>query len=379
MRILVAGDYCPIGRAGEAIERSDFASIFGGVKETIENVDYSIVNLECPIVEKMAKPIEKCGPNLCCSSKGIEALKWAGFHCVTLANNHFLDYGESGVKDTLSVCETFNIDYVGGGLNINEASRILYKDLGGKRLAIINCCEHEFSIASFDDSGSNPLNVVKQYYAIKEAREKADHVLVIVHGGIELFWLPSERMIEMYRFFIDAGADAVINHHQHCYSGYEIHNGKPIFYGLGNFCFDGILGGDKWTSGCMVELNLSDKNSVDFELIPYFQYRQNEGVYLMEGKDKESFFSTVMTYNDVIADSRKCKEEYTKWCDENENMYSIALNPAYGRYTSFLFKGVIGRKIINKHKLLKQYDYLVNESHIERLIMALRKKIEVKG
>ena len=29
----------------------------------------------------------------------------------------------------------------------------------------------------------------------------------------------------MYRFFIDASADAVINHHQHCYSGYEEYHG----------------------------------------------------------------------------------------------------------------------------------------------------------
>lgn len=43
-------------------------------------------------------------------------------------------------------------------------------------------------------------------------------------------------MQEIYRFFVDIGADAVINHHQHCYSGYEVYKEKPIFYGLGNFC-----------------------------------------------------------------------------------------------------------------------------------------------
>jgi poly-gamma-glutamate synthesis protein (capsule biosynthesis protein) len=45
-------------------------------------------------------------------------------------------------------------------------------------------------------------------------------------------------MVETYRFFIEAGADAVVNHHQHCICGYEVYKGKPIFYGLGNFCFD---------------------------------------------------------------------------------------------------------------------------------------------
>lgn len=379
MKILVAGDYCPVGKAREAIEKNDFASVFGGVKETIENVDYSIVNLECPVVESKATPIDKCGPNLCCSSKGIEALKWAGFNCVTLANNHFLDYGEQGVKDTISACKKNTIDFVGGGANIEEAARILYKDFGDKRLAIINCCEHEFSIASDNSAGSNPLNSIKQYYAIKEAQNKADYVIVIVHGGVELFWLPSSRMVETYRFFIDAGADAVVNHHQHCYSGYEIYQGKPIIYGLGNFCFDGFGGGEKWTSGFMVELNLKGNNCIEYDLIPYYQYDKNEGIHLMDGDDKEKFFTTINYYNEIIADRTRCEKEYVKWCNQNEDMYSIALNPANGRFTSFLFKGVIGRKILSKRKFLQQYDYLNNESHIERLRMALLKKIENRG
>lgn len=379
MKILVAGDYCPINRAGEAIERNEFASVFGGVKEAIEAADYSIVNLECPIVESNAKPIDKCGPNLRCSTKGLEALKWAGFSCVTLANNHFLDYGEAGVSDSLSACKSLKVDYVGGGLNSKEAARILYKDLNGRRLAVINCCEHEFSIASDNSAGSNPLIPVKQYYAIKEAQNNADSVIVIIHGGVELFWLPSARMIETYRFFIDAGADAVINHHQHCYSGYEVHNGKPIFYGLGNFCFDGIGGGDKWTSGYMARLDFSDSGSIDFELIPYRQYYKVDGVHLVKGREKDEFLMKIKNYNEIIADSPRCEEEYQKWCNQNEGMYSIALNPAYGRYTAFLFKGIIGKKILNKHKFLKQYDYLVNESHIERLRMALKRKIELKG
>lgn len=378
MKILIAGDCCPIGRAGEAIDKNSYDLVFGGVKDTVEVVDYSIVNLECPVVEHEAKPIDKCGPNLRCTAKAIDALKWAGFDCVTLANNHFFDYGEVGVRDTIEACQSFSLDYVGGGNTIDEASKILYKEIEGQKLAIINCCEHEFSIATDKSGGCNPLNVVKQYYSIQEARNNADYVLVIIHGGVELFWLPSERMKETYRFFIDAGADAVVNHHQHCYSGYEVYQGKPIFYGLGNFCFDGIGSDERWTSGYMVKLNLSDNSRNDFELIPYRQHNERRGVHLMTGREKEVFFTTLKNYNEIIADGSRCEKEYLRWCAQHESMYSVALNPAYGRYTSFLFKGVLGKKILNKQKLLKQYDYLVNESHIERLRMVLTKKIEVK-
>ncbi|MBQ9230187.1 MAG: CapA family protein [Prevotella sp.] len=61
-----------------------------------KGADYSIVNFECPVADNRCQPIAKYGPNLRCSKRGVEAVKWAGFDCVTLANNHFLDYGEGG-------------------------------------------------------------------------------------------------------------------------------------------------------------------------------------------------------------------------------------------------------------------------------------------
>lgn len=55
-------------------------------------------------------------------------------------------------------------------------------------------------------------------------------------------------------YYVDCGADAVINHHQHCYSGYEKYNEKPIFYGLGNFAIDWHPN-DLWTTGIFVILS----------------------------------------------------------------------------------------------------------------------------
>lgn len=85
---------------------------------------------------------------------------------------------------------------------------------------------------------------------------------MIVHGGVEHHQYPTKRMVQTYRFFVDAGADAVINHHQHCPCGYEIYNGKPIYYGLGNFCFDWDGKRDSmWNVGYMVALNV-DRNII---------------------------------------------------------------------------------------------------------------------
>ena len=112
MKILIAGDFCPQYRVAEKFEHGDYESVLGDVKDIISHADYSIVNFECPVTKGSEKPIEKCGPNLQCSEKGMEAVKWAGFDCVTLANNHFLDYGKEGVEHTMEACEKYGIDTV---------------------------------------------------------------------------------------------------------------------------------------------------------------------------------------------------------------------------------------------------------------------------
>ena len=81
-------------------------------------------------------------------------------------------------------------------------------------------------------------------------------------------------MQKWYRHFVDMGADAVVNHHQHCISGYEIYQEKPIFYGLGNFCFDSFREQpvSQWNYGYAVKLTVDKKISVD--LIPYTQFAE---------------------------------------------------------------------------------------------------------
>ena len=279
--IIVAGDFCPQNRVSRLFEENCFDKVLGMVRRTVSEANYAIVNFECPITKGGEEPIMKWGGNLCCTEKAMEAVKWAGFDCVTLANNHFYDFSEEGVRNTLHACSKYGIDSVGGGVNLQDASRVFYKIVNNKTLAIINCCEHEFSIATAKTGGSNPLNPLQQFYSIQDAKKNADFVLVITHGGHEHFQLPSPRMVETYRYFIDCGADAVVNHHQHCFSGYEVYKEKPIFYGLGNFCFDGNRSGkDIWYEGFMVKLDTDD--SLSFEIIPFIQCKEEPAIVFLE-------------------------------------------------------------------------------------------------
>jgi poly-gamma-glutamate synthesis protein (capsule biosynthesis protein) len=370
MKVLVAGDFCPQKRVSAAFHQEGYQRVLGGIKPVVEAADFSLVNFECPVTKGKGTPISKFGSSLQCSEKGMEAVRWAGFDAVTLANNHFYDYGEEGVDATLEACRKYGISTVGGGHDIREASETLYRRVNGQTLAVINCCEHEFSIATDQKGGSNPLHPLRQYYAIQEARSKADHLLVVVHGGHEHFQLPSPRMQETYRFFIDAGADAVVNHHQHCYSGYEVYHGKPVFYGLGNFCFD--LPGysnPAWYEGYLVVLEFGDGNP-GFTLLPYRQCCGNPGV---EPLPQNAFEDKLKELNAVISDPERLRAAIEEYYDSCAETFSNVLEPIRNRfYLGAKRRGWLP-SLIGRSRKLYAADVILCESHRDKLARWLEK------
>lgn len=373
MKILVAGDFCPTERLKPIVESGDYHSIFCEVEPIIKSADYSIVNYECPAVLGNYPPIEKCGPNLSSSPKGIEAIKYAGFNIATLANNHIMDFGVPGLMDTVSLCSQYNIDAVGVGKNLEDASKILYKRKDGETLAIINCCEHEFSIAGNDSAGANPLNPIQQYYKIKEAKQNAGYVLVIVHGGTEHYNLPTPRMKETYRFFIDIGADVVVNHHQHCYSGYELYNGKYIFYGLGNFCFDkGEQKCNFWNEGYVLKLNFND--SIDFEMIPYIQCAENPTIDF--NVDINAFNNKVKELNTLITNDTLLKKSFNNMIELKGNGYFNSLQPYCNKY----LKALYSKGLLPSFFSVFWYRYILAifrcEAHRDIILHALESKLK---
>lgn len=373
MKILIVGDYCPRYRTIAIVERGNYASLFPKWESIMQCVDYSIVNLECPVVANEVKPILKCGPNLKTTRKGVEVLKLAGFNCCTLANNHILDYGADGLKNTIQVCQELGLDYVGAGNNLHEAKRILYKKIAGETLAIVNCCEHEFSIATEKEAGSNPLNPLQQYYDIHEAKENADHVLVIVHGGHEHFQLPSPRMVETYRFFIDAGADAVINHHQHCYSGFEYYKDKPIFYGLGNFCFDNDrYHSGSWTEGYAVMLTLSS-GCPSFVIYPYLQCAKTPKVELLPNDAFNPFIDRI---NSIIASEDQLNKETKEYFEKSQTEIAQAFSPIGNRF----FRAAVSRgwipSLVSRKRKIRIENKICCEAHRDKLQYYLNKRLK---
>lgn len=371
MKILVAGDFVPRNRVASMVEQGDY-SFFDDVIPITKHRDYSIINFESPIVDGEAKPIVKTGPNLRCHKNAMAAVKYAGFNCVTLANNHFYDFGDKGASDTLKACEEYGIDHVGGGMNLKEAETILYKQIGNETLAVINFCENEWSIATNSSGGSAPLNLVHNTRSIQEARKQADFVLVIVHGGTEHYQLPTPRIKETYRFFIEQGADAVVNHHQHCYAGFEEYKGKPIFYGLGNFCFDkNDPLNEKWNSGYAVEL-VYENAQAKYKLLPYLQCAEEPKVVVLS--DRKDFDTSIDHLNSIIADNKALEEAFIK-LTQSKKVFLSRFEPYSNKCFNILKSKGLLPSFLNQDKKNIFLELFRCESHRDVMFELLKKQL----
>ncbi|MFD2415142.1 CapA family protein [Amycolatopsis pigmentata] len=192
------------------------------------------------------------------------ALARAGFGAVTLAGNHICDAGPQGLADTVHHARSAGLRTAGAGLTLAEARRPAVCDAGGARIAVLsyNCvgpreswatsakpgCAYVHILTHYEPEGANPGGPPRIYtFAepdhlsllaedIAAARDNADAVIVSFHKGI----VHTPAVLAMYegplaRAAIDAGADAVLGHHAHILRGIEMHRGRPIFHGLGNF------------------------------------------------------------------------------------------------------------------------------------------------
>ena len=373
VRLLIAGDFAPKNRIAEMMEKSDY-SFFEEVRQCTSQVDYSILNLECPIADENCKPIIKSGPNLKCSPKVLDAIKFGGFDGVTLANNHFRDYGDRSVLMTLKALDDTHIDWVGGGNTLRNSRLPLFVRIKEKNVGIVNVCEREFSIATKYTAGAAPIDLIDTQRTIAYCKTQADYVIVITHGGHELHQLPSPMMQKTYRWFIDMGADAVVNHHQHCYSGYEIYNEKPIFYGLGNFCFDKpVYRNSVWNEGFMVVLNLADK--IGFDLIPYVQCDEMPTIRLKKESEIEEFNHSIAALNNIIADPLLVEADFERYCKASQKRVLGLLSPLSNRYLRGAAQKGLIPFFLSKKRIARIFDNINCDAHRNIILRCLYEAI----
>jgi poly-gamma-glutamate capsule biosynthesis protein CapA/YwtB (metallophosphatase superfamily) len=264
--INAVGDIMLAGKGTATYENLGYDHPFASVAHELQTADITIGNLEAPITRYGTEFTGKKF-RFRTSPKAAEAMQRAGFLVLTLANNHIMDFGAVGLRETLRNLNNASILHTGAGENLNMARKSALVRVGEKRIAFLAYSltfPPEF-YARRHRAGTAPG--IGSYFAkdIAKAKSVADHVIVSFHWGAERATGPKPYQITAAYKAINAGADIVIGHHSHVLQGIEFYKGGVIFYSLGNFAF----GSTSPSSDISIIARLTlDKGIKEVELIP---------------------------------------------------------------------------------------------------------------
>ena len=366
IKVLIGGDVCPIGLNLPYFKRGDIQRIFNDLVFEFDNADLSIVNLECPLVDEES-PIFKIGPVIRAESACINGLKEAKIDVVNLANNHIMDHGAKGLNNTLSVCASAGIAIVGAGKNIKEARRMLIRQIGRIKIGILGVAEHEFSIATHNRCGANPLDLADYVRNLRDKRNNFDYLIVLLHGGNEYYPLPNPRLKDTCHFLVEMGANAVIVQHTHCAGSYEEYQSSHIVYGQGNLIFDLPNRDRVFYEGFLVKLSISEDLTSTMSIIPYTQSLLHPGARGMKKKEEQIFLNNIKARSSAIKDDNFVRAQWLQFCDKNKYAY---LNRVFGH--NFILKKLIARGLflkflLQRKSLMRLQNTISCEAHREVL------------
>ncbi|GAC1670130.1 MAG: CapA family protein [Candidatus Acidiferrum sp.] len=255
--VIVVGDIMLGGRAKNAVAEFGPDYPFDGVLPLLRRAPIVLGNLEGPFAEKARKQRRnfsyRVDVNLASS------LSRAGFNVVTLANNHLMDCGTSGVLETLDALSNANVRAMGAGTNEHSAHEAVILQADGMRIGLLGYYWNRRTAATADRPGSAMDTPEALEADIRRLREHADRIVVTFHWGVPYEREPSSEDRAKAHFAVDCGADAVVGHHSHIVQPFEIYRGCPIFYSVGNFAFGS---GNSRAEGLLVGLRFEDKRTV---------------------------------------------------------------------------------------------------------------------
>lgn len=242
------------------IGKHGLAWLLDSVAPVFQSVDATVINLECPVTT-FASPINKrfifrADP------EGLPALRDARITHAALANNHSMDQGSEGLKDTYVHLMTHGIVPLGYGDTQQMACRPMLVSKGNVEVAFFNSVllPLENWVYLEEDNGVCQATVdilIDEIQSFKKNHPDT-YIITVLHWGVEYQQHPTPfQRREAYRL-INAGTDVVIGHHPHVVQEEEIYKGKPIFYSLGNFIFDQSK--PETSRSVIVELSLSRSN-----------------------------------------------------------------------------------------------------------------------
>jgi poly-gamma-glutamate synthesis protein (capsule biosynthesis protein) len=240
IRIGFGGDVM-IGRlVNDVLKQKGMRYPWGNIVPILEKNDINIINLETTLTKSNAA-VPKVF-NFKSDPEHVQTLKEAFIHVVTLANNHSLDFGVQGLKDTLKALDSAGILHIGAGMSLAEAQKPIIIEKNGIKIGIIGATDNEPDWkAERNKPGINYFEVCKiesLQKLIQEIKKQVDILILSLHWGPNMRQRPTKDYIDCAHAFIEAGVDIVHGHSAHIFQGIEKYKNKLILYDTGDFVDD---------------------------------------------------------------------------------------------------------------------------------------------
>jgi poly-gamma-glutamate synthesis protein (capsule biosynthesis protein) len=231
-----AGDVHFAGRVARLLK--DPATTFGPIASELRSADFTAVNLETPVTSR-GQPQPKTY-HFATTPVAFTALRDAGVDLVTVANNHILDYGQTGLADTLAAAKAAHFPYVGAGVDAAAAWAPYVTTINGAKIAIVGVSQVAELASSWVATAHRPgeanaINLAQTLAAVRAARRLARIVIVFMHWGTEGMACPDQNQLVLAPKLSAAGASIIIGSHAHMLQGSGWLGHTFVAYGMGNF------------------------------------------------------------------------------------------------------------------------------------------------
>jgi poly-gamma-glutamate capsule biosynthesis protein CapA/YwtB (metallophosphatase superfamily) len=239
LKVALAGDTM-LGRGVAEAVSAGHTLVALEVTAAAAEADLFVLNLECCISARgerwpgPGKPFFFRAP-----PEAAELLAGLGVDCVTLANNHALDFGYDALLDTLEHLRAAGVAWVGAGVDVEAARRSATLAAGPLRLGVVALADHPADFAAGPDKPgiayADPRGSGVPDWALAAVRNlDADVTLVMPHWGPNMAAEPRPWTREAARALVDAGATLVAGHSAHVFQGVD----DRVLYDLGDFLDD---------------------------------------------------------------------------------------------------------------------------------------------
>jgi poly-gamma-glutamate capsule biosynthesis protein CapA/YwtB (metallophosphatase superfamily) len=223
--------------------------IWSDVLPLMLKADRRLINLECVISDRGREwqPDSKAF-HFRAHPRAIDFLRAAKIDCVTLANNHVLDYGTEALIECLALLDRAGIKRTGAGASLAAALAPAILNLPQGWLGVVSLTDNEpeweagekkpgIHYIAYDAKGLAEPYRSRLAQHMKQVRRQADLVIVSAHVGPN-WGPPSVAMRTLAHQIVDLGADLYWGHSNHTPQGIELYKDKAILYSAGDFIDD---------------------------------------------------------------------------------------------------------------------------------------------